>query len=223
MKSGLVCLIFLALAPGLRSAPLVLLDPGHGGADAGVSVQDFRESDFTLALAKRMEPLLEARGCAVKLTRDTDQTLSLTARVELANSLQPMALVSLHVNAAFQADAKGPRLFVPAASSKVDEADAPFWEQAAGMHAAASRTLGLCLAKSLGVTGPRSVQTLKLGLFRGLSVPACLVELDFATSPQSLADLKDPAAVDALAARLAGGIADYVVGPIKVEAPLAKP
>jgi N-acetylmuramoyl-L-alanine amidase len=221
VKRGLWCLILLALAPGLRSAPLVLLDPGHGGVDAGVSVQDFRESDFTLALAKRVEALLEARGCAVKLTRDTDQSLSLTARVEMANSLQPMALVSLHVNAAFQADAKGPRLFVPAAS-KVDEAEAPLWEQAAGMHAAASHTLGLCLAKSLGVTGPRSVQTLKLGLFRGLSVPACLVELDFATSPQGLAALKDPAAVEALASRLAGGIADYVLGP-QAEAPHAKP
>ena len=211
-QAGLWAALLLAMATGLRAAPLVLLDPGHGGADAGVSVQDFRESDYVLALAQRIVPLLKARGCDVALTRDGDQTLSLTARVELANAMQPLAMVSLHVNAAFQAQAQGPRIFVPS-DMKVDEPEAPLWEQAAGMHAAASRTLGLCLAKALGITGPRPVQTLKLGLFRGLSVPVCLVEVGFATHPEDLAALKDDAANEVLAVKLATGIADYVVGP----------
>jgi N-acetylmuramoyl-L-alanine amidase len=190
---------------------LVLLDPGHGGADPGVTVQDFHEADYVLALAGRMVPLLKARGCEVALTRDGDQYLSLTARVEMANALQPLAMVSLHVNAAFQSQAAGPRIFVPS-EIKVDEPEAPLWEQAAGMHAAASRTLGLCVAKALGITGPRPVQTLKLGLFRGLSVPVCLVEVGFASHPEDLAALKDDAATEALAVKLAGGIADYVLG-----------
>jgi N-acetylmuramoyl-L-alanine amidase len=211
-QAGLWAALLLAMATGLRAAPLVLLDPGHGGADAGVSVQDFRESDYVLALAQRIVPLLKARGCDVALTRDGDQTLSLTARVELANAMQPLAMVSLHVNAAFQAQAQGPRIFVPS-DMKVDEPEAPLWEQAAGMHAAASRTLGLCLAKALGITGPRPVQTLKLGLFRGLSVPVCLVEVGFATHPEDLAALKDDAANEVLAVKLATGIAAYVVGP----------
>jgi N-acetylmuramoyl-L-alanine amidase len=212
VKAVLAAAFFLAFAPGLWAGPLVLLDPGHGGADAGVVVQDFHEADYVLALAERIAPLLKARGCQVELTRDTDQTLSLTARVEMANALQPLAMVSLHVNAAFQPEANGPRIFVPA-ESKVDEPEAPLWEQAAGMHAAASRTLGLCLAKALGITGPRSVQTLKLGLFRGLSVPACEVEVGFATHAEDLAALKDDASSEALAVKLAGGIADYVLGP----------
>ncbi|HTB22873.1 MAG TPA: N-acetylmuramoyl-L-alanine amidase [bacterium] len=212
MRSGLWAALILALASGLRAAPLVLLDPGHGGSDAGVVAPDFRESDFALALALRIEPLLKARGCDVSLTRATDQTLSLTARVEMANALQPLAMVSLHVNAAFQPQAQGPRLFVPA-EIKVDDPEAPLWEQAAGMHAAASRTLGICLARALGITGPRAVQTLKLGLFRGLSVPVCLVEVGFASHPSDLAALKDDAANQALAGKLADGIADYVLGP----------
>jgi N-acetylmuramoyl-L-alanine amidase len=202
----------LALAAGLGAKPLVLLDPGHGGSDGGVLAPGFKEADFVLDLAKRMDPLLKARGCDVRLTRDSDESLSLSARVDLANSLQPMAMVSLHVNAAFQPLAKGPRLFVPAEVA-VDEPQAPLWEQAAGMHAEASHTLGLSLAKALGITGPRPVQSLKLGLFRGLSVPICVVELEFATHPEGLAAMKDDAACQALAAKLADGIADYVLAP----------
>lgn len=220
MRPGLWAALMLALASSMWAAPLVLLDPGHGGSDPGVVAPDFRESDFALALALRMEPLLKARGCEVSLTRGTDQSLSLTARVEMANALQPLAMVSLHVNAAFQPQAEGPRLFVPAAI-KVDDPEAPLWEQAAGMHAAASRTLGLCLAKSLGMKGPRAVQTLKLGLFRGLSVPVCLVEVGFASHFSDMASLKDDAATQALAGKLAQGIADYVLGP-KAEAAGAK-
>jgi N-acetylmuramoyl-L-alanine amidase len=203
-----------ASAPALGAAPaaakpLVLLDPGHGGDDPGVALPGFREADYVLDLARRVEALLKARSCDVRLTRDSDDSLSLTARVAMANALQPLAMVSLHVNAAFQTYAKGPRLFVPA-DAAVDEPQAPLWEQASGMHAAASHTLGMSLAKALGITGPRPVQSLKLGLFRGLSVPVCMVELDFATHPDSLKALKDDAANQALAAKLADGIAAYV-------------
>ncbi|MGH7442737.1 MAG: N-acetylmuramoyl-L-alanine amidase family protein [bacterium] len=221
--SALVCAAFvLAWVPRLCAAPLVLLDPGHGGSDTGVSVGNFHESDYVLALAKRMVPLLESRGLDVRLTRDGDEDLSVSARVALANTLQPSALISLHVNAAFQADAHGPRLFVPA-SSKPDLAEAPLWELAAGMHAEASRKLGLCLAKALGVGGPRPVQTLKLALFRGLSVPACLVEIEFATNADGLAELKNDAQAQAWAGRLAAGIADYVLASVPAKVPHAKP
>jgi len=215
------CAAALALASGLwapaSARPLVLLDPGHGGPDGGVQAAGFREADFVLDLARRVEPLLKARGADVRLTRDSDEALSLSARVDLANALQPLAMVSLHVNAAFQPLARGTRLFVPAETA-VDLPEAPLWGQAAGMHAAASHTLGLCLAKAFGVGGPRPVQSLKLGLFRGLGVPACLVELEFATHPEDLALLKNDSQVQALAEKLADGIAAYVLPP-PAEAP----
>lgn len=203
----------LTLAASLATAkPLVLLDPGHGGADAGVKADGFRESDFALDLAKRMEALLKAKGCDVRKTRDSDAAVSLTARVEMANALQPLALVSLHANAAFQPLAKGARVFTPY-EGKVDDAAAPLWEQAASLHAAASRTLGLSIAKALGLGGGKPVQSLKLGLFRGLSVPACLVEVEFASQPEGLASLKDEAWRQALAEKLATAVAAYVQAP----------
>ncbi|HXC63300.1 MAG TPA: N-acetylmuramoyl-L-alanine amidase, partial [bacterium] len=201
----------LALAAGLPARGLILLDPGHGGADAGVQADGFKESEFSLDLAKRMVPLLQAHGLDVQLTRDADADLSPSARVALANSLQPLALVSLHANAAFQATAHGTRIFVPV-PGPVDEPAAPLWQQASRLKAASSKSLGMGLARALGVTGPRPVQSLKLALFRGLSVPGCLVECEFASEPEGLAFLKDPAKRDSLAKHLADGIANWALG-----------
>ena len=216
-----------AAAPAAAAAPLVLLDPGHGGSDPGVVEDGFRESDFCLALAKRIVPLLRRRGVDARLTRDEDVDLSVSARTDLADRLRPLALVSLHVNAAFQTSARGPRIFVPAPSNP-DLGEAPLWAQAAGLHAAASRTLGQCLANALGVRGPRAVQTLKLALFRGLDVPGCLVEIEYASNPQGLAALKDDAQAGAWAEELAKGIADYALPggaptPPSAEAAHARP
>jgi N-acetylmuramoyl-L-alanine amidase len=192
-------------AAGLAAKPLILLDPGHGGADKGVQAPGFVESEFTLDLAKRLQPLLAAQGWDVELTRDGDQDLSPSARVAMADDLRPAALVSLHANAAFQASARGARVFVPA-EGPVDEPAAPLWEQASRLQAPASKALGMALARALGLGGPRAVQSLKLAVFRGLAVPGCLVECEFATHAEGLASLKDPAWRDALAKRLAAGI-----------------
>ncbi len=194
-------------------APVVLLDPGHGGTDPGVTAGGLRECDVTLALAQRVAALLKAAGVDARLTRDGDESLSVSARVAEANALQPEALVSIHVNAAFQTAARGPRLFVPAPGGPQDLPQAPLWREAADEHAAASRVLGLSLARALGVEGPRQVETLKLALFRGLSVPACLVEVGFATNPADLAALKDPSHLQTLAAELAHGIGGFLASP----------
>ena len=204
-------ILALALAAGLPARGLILLDPGHGGADAGVQADGFKESEFSLDLAQRMVPLLQARGLDVQLTRDADTDLSPSARVALANSLQPLALVSLHANAAFQATAHGTRIFVPA-EGPVDEPAAPLWQQASRLKAASSKSLGMGLARALGVTGPRPVQSLKLAIFRGLSVPGCLVECEFASETEGLAFLKDPEKRDSLAKHLADGIANWALG-----------
>jgi N-acetylmuramoyl-L-alanine amidase len=198
------------LAAGLAARPLILLDAGHGGADKGVQAPGFSESEFSLDLAKRLAPLLEAKGLDVQLTREDDQDLSPSARVALADDLRPAALVSLHANAAFQATARGARIFVPA-EGPVDEPAAPLWEQAARLQAPASKALGLSLARALGLGGPKPVQSLKLALFRGLAVPACVVECEFTSHPQGLADLKDPAWRAALAQKLASGIGAWAL------------
>src|SRR5205085_1415763 len=55
-----------AFAPEVHPAPggvrVVVLDPGHGGADPGVRAGGLAEKDLTLALARRLREELVRRG-----------------------------------------------------------------------------------------------------------------------------------------------------------------
>src|SRR5690606_26053490 len=55
---------------------------------------------LTLAISKRIEALLkDYEGVQVKLSRNTDQTLSLKQRTDMANSWSADYLLSVHINA----------------------------------------------------------------------------------------------------------------------------
>ncbi|WP_105317861.1 N-acetylmuramoyl-L-alanine amidase family protein [Thermus tenuipuniceus] len=75
----------------VRPRPTVLLDPGHGGQDPGISAEGFLEKDLTLDLAKRVASRLPG----ARLTRQGDQTVPLEAR--LAQAQTASVVVSLHV------------------------------------------------------------------------------------------------------------------------------
>lgn len=78
----------------------IYIDPGHGGTDPGATGNGLKEKDLTLAISKRIESLLkEYEGVQVKLSRTTDQTLSLKQRTDMANAWKADYLMSVHINA----------------------------------------------------------------------------------------------------------------------------
>lgn len=85
------------LGLGVRS---ILIDPGHGGEDAGaIGHGGTREKDVTLDIARRLKRRLEAGGRAeVRLTRDGDQTLPLGERVAIAHEGRADLFLSVHLN-----------------------------------------------------------------------------------------------------------------------------
>ncbi|MBX3142917.1 MAG: N-acetylmuramoyl-L-alanine amidase [Trueperaceae bacterium] len=65
----------------LLSGQRVVIDPGHGGADSGLSFDAFgTESTLALAFSQRLATALRARGISVDLTRDTDHDLEIGRR-----------------------------------------------------------------------------------------------------------------------------------------------
>ncbi len=84
----------------------VVVDAGHGGPDAGMSgpigSHGFRihEKDVTLAVAKRVETALKARGVDVIMTRTKDTLIALSDRGKIANEAHGDLFLSIHVNAA---------------------------------------------------------------------------------------------------------------------------
>jgi N-acetylmuramoyl-L-alanine amidase len=91
-----------------RSAgsPVIVLDPGHGGAEPGaVAPGGLVEATVNLAVARHAQAALEAEGVPTLLTRTGDYDVQLPIRSEIARNVGPRAFVSIHHNA----EPDGPR------------------------------------------------------------------------------------------------------------------
>ncbi len=78
---------------------IIVIDPGHGGADPGAVVgSKTYEKHFTLAAAKTLETMLLERGYDVLLSRRTDKYLSLAERVNFAQTRKADLFISLHAD-----------------------------------------------------------------------------------------------------------------------------
>ena len=118
------CLLLLALCtPHVRGAitasvtedgPLVIIDPGHGGTDAGaIGASGSLEKDLNLAIAFELAERFREAGISVLLTREADTLVlkegedvkgkrkqrDLYNRAELANRYPNATLISIHMNA----------------------------------------------------------------------------------------------------------------------------
>ena len=78
----------------------VVIDAGHGGRDGGTSGSSGHEQEkhYTLDWARRLAPLLAARGWHVVLTRTNDTEMSLADRVAIADRVHADLFLSLHFN-----------------------------------------------------------------------------------------------------------------------------
>jgi N-acetylmuramoyl-L-alanine amidase len=95
--------------PGLREAPLVVLDPGHGGRDPGaIGARGTLEKDVVLDVARRIRRGLGGRkDLRVRLTRDEDVFLPLAERVRIARAAGADLFVSIHADSAPRPSARG--------------------------------------------------------------------------------------------------------------------
>jgi N-acetylmuramoyl-L-alanine amidase len=101
-------------APRRSARRLVVIDAGHGGPDQGMSgpignTPWFVEKDVTLAVAKKLETILRAKGLDVLMTRTTDTLIALADRGRIANSKHGDVFISIHMNAPGYGTAAGAR------------------------------------------------------------------------------------------------------------------
>lgn len=81
----------------------VVIDPGHGGTDPGAVANNLKEKDYTLLISKYMYDRFKELGIPVKMTRETDVTLSPRERVNKVKSFygdgKDVVVISNHLNA----------------------------------------------------------------------------------------------------------------------------
>jgi N-acetylmuramoyl-L-alanine amidase len=198
-----------------RTNRVIVIDPGHGGADPGArSAADGRwEKDFTLDWARRLAALLEQRGWQPFLTRNHDADVSLSDRVALADARGADLFLSLHFNTSGGAHEQagletycltptGMRSSLtrgyeddPTEVLPNNAFDAENVQWAIRLHAAMLSVDGV---KDRGVRRARF-----LGVLRTQKRPAVLIEGGFLSNPAEAQRIADPAFRQKLAEALA--------------------
>ena len=92
--------------PRLRGKRIVI-DPGHGGAERGVTVAGVTEADLMWDLARRLEGRMAATGMEALLTRREDTCPTDAERAAFANAANAAVVLSLHVDANRSMHAEG--------------------------------------------------------------------------------------------------------------------
>jgi N-acetylmuramoyl-L-alanine amidase len=204
---------------GPRHLRIVVIDPGHGGADPGVIDHGLEEKDLTLALAKRVRTELERRlGVRVVLTRDDDRAISAEQRAEIANRARADLVLSLHVDGFANPRARGATALCPpasysGASGTRGAAEAATlavlpWREVAARYAVQSRALGEAVLSALELrdSGPtRLRETLPIELL-GVNAPGLLLECATLTNPADRERVSGDAGQDAIAIAIADGV-----------------
>ncbi len=210
--------------PASFGRPLILIDAGHGGRQPGAArPHSPPEKDVNLRVAKALEAHLEATGrYRVELTRRSDVTLGIRARAKRSRRLRPAAFLSIHANAT-QAETSDRRGSMLIASRR----QRPRVRRS-------SEALARWLARGLDGQGfplrdgprkpekPRSfdylakapgvwvTQRRRLGVLRGNTRPAVLVETHYLDNPADVAAFQNDDAIGRFCQGIEVGLLNFL-------------
>jgi N-acetylmuramoyl-L-alanine amidase len=226
--------------PGAGPEPIqtIVIDPGHGGHDAGaIGPGGLQEKELTLDIARRVAGLLqEDLAVRVVLTRGKDQFIGLRERTALANRERADLFVSIHVNAAPDGAATGTETYflsneatdgaarraaeyenrliggTGAKGGSPDVLRSILWDLAQSDFQQESSRAAEALQNSLdrALRRPsRGVKQAPFYVLGGAAMPAVLVEIGFISNPAEEQRLRDDGYRDRIARALVAGVAAY--------------
>ena len=203
-------------------APLVMLDPGHGGKDPGaIGVSGTYEKHVALAAALELKHQLEAGGrYRVELTRTRDVFVPLDERVARAQARRAALFVSMHADALSDHGVRGASVYTLANTASdaqsaalahrensVDRFLGPRWH---GTSPEVSRILASLVRQETrtgsvriahGLVGsldrdlpmlPNPARHAGFEVLKAADIPSVLVEMGFMSNPRDEAALRRP-------------------------------
>jgi N-acetylmuramoyl-L-alanine amidase len=170
-----------------RNVRVIVIDPGHGGSDKGVTLPGgMVEKDAALDMARALRSALQQRlGARVILTREGDDDVSVTRRAEIANESHADLFLSVHLDAQGSLKGGGFRVLTlsPLAASSETQGDnmpedvdgVPLrpWLGAQTNVVGSSLALAQAVADSLTHAFPQTSVVLTSGRVRVLEPVAC--------------------------------------------------
>jgi N-acetylmuramoyl-L-alanine amidase len=182
----------VAVAPVRQGAPLIVLDPGHGGNDPGaIGPGGTHEANVTLAVIRYLEEELKQMGWRTSLARTDDSEIDLAPRVAVANKQKADLFVSVHCNSLDRNWVKGIETYyrnpfsVPLAKK---------------LHASLVGKLG---------SPDRGIRYANFYVIHHTTMPAVLCEIGYVSHPEEERNLADPVYQRRVAKAIAEGLKSY--------------
>ena len=179
----------------------IMVDPGHGGSDAGAQgPAGNKEAHVNLGVSLKLRDKLVGLGADVRMTRDTDRNVSrpgapqgeeLRARVKLANEWPAEVYVSVHSNSAENSAAHGTETYHSRNASQASR------RMAANVNEEMVKATGF---------RDRGVKAANFHVIKNTHMPAVLVETGFISNAVEEGHLVDPVMQDKMAQAITNGV-----------------
>lgn len=185
----------------------VIIDAGHGGDDNGAVENNVKEKDLNLSIAKAIKNENENEKINIVLSREGDDTKSLTDRIKFAEENKADLFISIHVDAEEIKNAhNGVIIFIP-------KNDNSFLKE--------SKLLGSALTESfknnyqLHVADGLQQREQSIWVLKANQCPAVLLETGFLSSQNDLEYLIKPENQKTIAENILKGIEKYAAQNIE--------
>lgn len=154
LSCSLIAASFLFFAP--LNKKIIVIDAGHGGNDFGSNRENIFEKDLVLNIAHEIINFNKNNDdYEIIMTRTSDENISLSERTEKINTLNPVAVISLHMNSSpkRESDRHGSEIYTQSSEG--------------------SKNLAKTISKNLGEC---NIEEKNLHILRESKSPAVLVE-----------------------------------------------
>lgn len=182
----------------------VLIDPAHGGTEIGAAISPtLPEKDVVLALARRVQHELAAKGISSGLLRNSDVAISLDQRAISANAVRPALYVALHA----ANTGRGVHVFTSLVDAEnLTSRDFLPWDRAqAGYIETSSAVAGSIAAELESRKLPNTSFAAPLRPMNNIGAPAVAVEI--ASPSEDATEISNAAYQEQVAQSIAAGIA----------------
>lgn len=196
----------------LNKTYTIVINPGHGGEDVGARGYDgTKESDLSLAFAKKIKELNTNPNIRVVLTRETDIFNTVVEVAEIATKSNPDLFISIHTNSAAptinsktktktENPAKGAELYLSSREKSND------YENSYLLANFMGNAISSVVNPFLGIKSrPNGIYVLQ-----AMKCPSILVEAGFVSNREELKLLKDESYQSKMAISILEGVELYL-------------
>jgi N-acetylmuramoyl-L-alanine amidase len=234
-----------------HQAPIIVIDPGHGGKDKGCHAHHYNEKDIALALSKKIGAQIKVRmpDAQIVFTRTTDIFIKLSQRVEIANSYDPDVFISVHANSIDVTEVRGSEIFILGPHSDAhyrqieerenasslmeydmatDSGIESFILQSATKSDNMSKSIELAksieaVLSSLKSHKCRGIKQANFAVLKNIASPGILLESGYLTNDHDYKTLNSDHGQNIMADRIANGICQYLVDYPRVKHKMTSP